>query len=322
MGCVRVEASDFARWMGILKRIIGRSERPFRFVQIGDSWIKAWDGCAGVKIVAPFDFPPISLPSDALASLSRICRGEMVICRREQLTLECEDVRVIAKDLKLRLEEPVAGEEMGEAEDLIEGLDFVSKGLSEGDSLELHMGKRPLIYASITGISALYILDGYGKKFSFSIPYQSARRIVKALEGMKGWKLWAGKSLVFSRGDIEGFVCGDVLKETVAISRIGEWRELDETFKKAISRAADILKSEAVISVKDGEIVIRGKREGMELEIRERIEEDADLKFVASLKGLRSYLSRMGKIRYSKGGGMVRFSDGKGKRYVVVKEAL
>ena len=195
--------------------------------------------------------------------------------------------------------------------------------MNEEEMVEVHFGKTSVAHAITSNLSVFYVFEGSGRRFSFSMPYQSIRRLSKAVYGFKGWEIFGGKSLGFRSEFIEGTICGEVIDEHIALPKISNAKRLKENFRKAIKKSAGLLgNSEAEISFDFGKVTVSGSRGEIILAMSEKIDLDLEFKIKVPLKKFNSYLSGMSSIWVDVNGGIVRFVDGKRKRYVITKKAL
>ncbi len=323
MSCALVKVNRLLESLELLRKVVGRSEEIFQFVEVGENHLAAWDGCLRVFLDFDVDLPAFSIPLTPFYSFAKMCDEDLEVCISDSLSIRCGELQAIAGDDKRRIPVENVGERLGEVNDFIVGLDFVSKSIDEGDVVEVHIGKTPVAHAVTSNLSVFYVFDGAGRRFSFSSPYQSTRRLVKSMKGISGWELFHGRSLGFKSGNVKGFLCGEKLEEPIAIPKISTVERLDEDFKRILGKGADFLgNSEASLTLRDGRVTILGKRKDMTLLMSGELDTNVNFSVNVPLRKFRSYVSSMSSIWVSKGNGIVRFLDGRKKRYVIIREIL
>ena len=322
MSCERVSRKELSEKISVLKTVVGRSDEIFRFVQFSGSSVSAWDGCLKVSLKIDVDLPTISIPLDPLVSILRNCDSEDVeIC-------ESGDVRCGSFEMKVERSERVVEEidawaDLGYVKDLIEGLDFVSKGLEEGEMVEIHLGKRVFSVSSTGGMVVFYEMEGESRRWGFSIPYQSTRRLVKALKGLKDWRVGSsGREIVFENEKALVGICGEEVWEPASLPKVKNPVELPEVFRKVVSKGAEVIKGEATVKADGKTIEIEGRRAGALVSIKSEMDFEVPFSINVNLRKFRSYLSAMNTILLDVEGSVVRFVDGRMKRYVVTRKVL
>ncbi len=320
---MRVDRDSFLKNLQILKKVIGRSDETFQFVEFQPGGLSAWDGCLSVSVEVNMDLPVVSIPINTLYSVIKMCEDDLEICHEDSTVLKCGDLHVIFEDFGKKVKRAPLGEKIGEISDYIQGLDFISKPMSEEDMIEVHFGSTSVAHAMTSNISVFYVFDGFGKRFSFSMPYQSVRRLSKAAHGLRNWEIFGGKYLGFRSEGLEGSICGEVLYEQIAIPKLSSAEKLEENFRKMIKKGSALLGPfEADISVAGGKVTIAGGRGGMIFAMSENVNLDQDFKIKVPLRKFSSYLSDMSSVWISVDGGLVKFADGRRKRYVITKKVV
>ena len=323
MSCVKIDSKDFLRKLQILKRVIGRSDEIFQFVDLHSNEISAWDGCLVFSIKIDADLPAVSFPINLVYSILKFCEEDFEICHDGEILIKCGELNAVFKKYKKKVERVPFGEKVGEIHDYVQGLDYISKPMGEEEMVEVHFGKISVAHAITSNLSVFYVFNGSGRRFSFSMPYQSVRRFSKAAQKLKDWEIFGGKSLGFRSAVMEGSICGEVMEEHIALPRIFNARKLDEKFRKIVKKSASLLGNfETEISIKSGKITITGSRGEMMIAMSDSIDLDLEFRIRVPVRKFSSYLSGMSSVWVDVGGGVVRFVDGKGKRYVITKKAL
>lgn len=322
MSCERVSRKEILEKISVLKTVVGRSDDLFRFVRFSNGLVSAWDGCLKVSLESGIYLNSISIPLDPLFSILKSCDSDEVeIC--ESGDVRCGSFEMRVERLEGRFEGIDIWTDLGYVEDPIEGLDFVSRGLEEGDMIEIHLGKRVFSVSSTGGMVVFYEMEGDSRRWSFSIPYQSTRRFVKALKGMKGWKVGSsGKEAVFENEKVLVGICGEEVWEPISLPKVRNPVKLPEVFRKAVSRGAEVIKGEAVVKADGRKIEVIGKRAGVSISVKGEMDFEIPFSINVNLRKFRSYLSAMNTILIDVEGGVVRFVDGRMKRYVVTRNVL
>ncbi len=269
------------------------------------------------------DLPETSIPINPMYSVIKMCEEDLEICCGDEIALRCGDLHVIFEGFGRRIDRAPLGEKIGEISDYVQGLDFISKPMSEEDMIEVHFGNKPVAHAITSNLSVFYVFDGQGKRFSFSMPYQSVRRFSKAARGLKNWEIFGGKFLGFRTKGFEGSICGEVLHEQIAVPKVSSAEKLEESFRKIVKKGSGLLGPfEADVTVSDGKVTITGSRGGMIFAMSETLNLDQSFRIKVPLRKFNSYLSDMSSVWMTIDGGLVKFVDGRRKRYVITKKVL
>ncbi len=337
MSFVEIDGNLFKRVLRVLKTVIGRSDEVFRKIYIKDGIFSATDGC--LKVFCRVDERikgTTSVSSDVLWALAKHSSGNIKISIEKGYCFFESD----RMDLLLRgTGEPFPKMEncyidLGKFKsDFLKGFDFVSKPLDEDDTVEMHVHDGVVILIGKTGgITGVFgpIKTREDVEWTGKFLYQPVRHFVKAVSGYKEFYISLGDSHICGKcEDVSFSLCADRVEKKVKPPKPSDNAlKVDrKRFLSVLEAACDVLgKGIVTLEIGMGEMVIKGKRRGIEFKLREKISDKSErlISTVLPVRKFKSYISNMkGIIVYLSGGTeVVRFWDRSELRYVITKKDI
>jgi hypothetical protein len=233
-----INSEEYSRLIDLLNRVAGTVEPTYRYFQIyhrrGLKFFVS-DGCAKLEFSSPIEVDPFTgvytVPIDYARALKPGKRDTTVTFSTtgsqikistgsETLTLD----RTRTEELPL-MERKFEFSFRYSLKEFRDGLDFVSAASMEGDSIEIFSKEEKTYMAAAAGrlvlVASIDSLPKYG--FAFSIPYVTARHLVKAFEELKVEEIDTGvgiSELGFKVGPLLFSVCTDETTFSPPISLI------------------------------------------------------------------------------------------------------
>ena len=319
----------FKNVISVLKIVVGRSDEVFRKIVIDRGIVKAEDGCLRAFFkTEDLKIDKIAIPLETIWAFLRHSSGKMDIgFVEDSLVISSKDSKLVLKNpLRIGVDEIVDFEDLFEVSDLRIGLDYVSKPLDEDDFVEFHSGRDGTFsFARSYGISSAYVFEGDSKlNISVSIPYQSLRRLVKALQEIEG------KTLIGFDGDlvirIDGWtfrMCSEIVGGKNPPRRFDGVRIERRKILDVVELGAD-LKAFGTLTISGRSLRSEGRGKGVEFSRIVELESDLGIEaeVEVNFRKIRSYLSGMNSryvyLKLEKG--FLEISDTRFKRFIFLKE--